>query len=259
MAGSEPTDPRERASARWAWLQAAMRDPTLSAQEARTAGLILTFTNHSTNTAWPSHHTLASLSGTTERTIIRAVRTLAERGYILVDARKGRGNTYRLNLEVVTPMSPLTPVSGVKDADLVGVVTPVSGGGDTSVRGVVTPMSHEPVDRTYQKNLGVPAQANTALSDDGQGSQGGIGNFRRDGARAAREQRSRQQAVERLGGWPVVMQVNQRDGPAAAEALIQRAVDGKVGDDEIAVLRAGLDSGSSPAPGSAGSRLAKPS
>lgn len=133
-ARAEASDLRTEAAARWEWLFTAMCDPALSAQDARTAGLILKYVNHRTGAAWPSQRTLARHSGTTTRTIKRSIRVLVERGYITVDNQDGKLNTYRINYGMVTPTSPVTPMSPHR-----GHPCPLTG--DTYVPPPVTPVS----------------------------------------------------------------------------------------------------------------------
>jgi Helix-turn-helix domain len=85
-------------SGRYRWLSMIVGDRKLTAAALRVAIMIFQRINMQKGYAWPSQAYLASVTGTSKRSVIRAVNLLHERGWIerRRSTKRGRSNEYRL-------------------------------------------------------------------------------------------------------------------------------------------------------------------
>ena len=189
--GCSPMTPKEFSKAKWRFFDALVRE--LTGNDVRVAWRILDRMSAERPFSYPSIGLLARELGCDDRSVQRSVKRLVESGWFYCEVGGGckRPNSYKPNLERVTPVSPLedervTPVSPLEDERVTAVsplgVTPVSpfkdGKGDISGQkgdisdrkgGIscqkrVTPLSPKPLKRTLFES---GSESGTPRSDNG--------------------------------------------------------------------------------------------
>ncbi len=132
-------------------------DPEIPGLPARIAMVLaFKFMNRGNRQAWPSHETLARLTGSTEKPVGRAIDRLTERGHLrLVSAGGGRRKTNRYTWQFIAEKGDLqVPVSGPEKGDLqVPVSIHEKGTNEAGKRVPVGPpnLMKEPIERGAPK------------------------------------------------------------------------------------------------------------
>lgn len=106
-----------------------------------------------TGLSWPSVAHIAERARCSERTVQRAIETLADLGWLTVERRSGHSSRYSLSMPV-TPDTHVTPDNDTHvTPDILTGVTPVSPTPDTSVTPPPTPMSPRTVKEPSMNNV----------------------------------------------------------------------------------------------------------
>lgn len=95
-----PTDPKQSARTKFAWLRQVFTDPDTSHLACRVAGLLIDHINSATGDAWPSQTRLALGAGVTPRAIQYSLQKLISCGHLKVRRKRGLSNRYRPLLQL---------------------------------------------------------------------------------------------------------------------------------------------------------------